>query len=47
MWQLKEPIALKGDASCDAYGRKWNIPTWKLDGHEVSVDRAHALKLAW
>ena len=47
MWHLKEPIALKGDASCDAYGRKWNIPTWKLDGHEVSVDLAHALKLAW
>ena len=40
MWQLKEPIDLKGGEACDGLGRKWKIPTWKLDGHEVSVDDA-------
>ena len=40
MWALKEPVAgLEKEPlekECDDYGRKWQIKTWKLDGHEVS-----------
>jgi hypothetical protein len=35
MWALKEPLAHPGENGLDAYGRKWQIKTWKLDGHEV------------
>ena len=35
MWGLKEPLAGPGEKGLDEYGRKWQIKTWKLDGHEV------------
>ena len=35
MWALKEPLADPGEKALDTYGRKWQIKTWKLDGHEV------------
>ena len=35
VWDLKEPLADPGEKGLDAYGRKWQIKTWKLDGHEV------------
>ena len=35
MWALKEPLAHPGENGLDAYGRKWQMKTWKLDGHEV------------
>jgi hypothetical protein len=35
MWTLKEPVAGPGKEPYDAYGRKWKIKNWKLDGHEV------------
>ena len=35
MWALKEPSAGPGEKALDAYGRKWQIKNWKLDGHEV------------
>ena len=35
MWALKEPVAGPGEQAYDAYGRKWQIKEWKLDGHEV------------
>ena len=35
MWALKEPLAGPGEKAYDAYGRKWQIKNWKLDGHEV------------
>ena len=35
MWALKEPLADPGEKGLDAYGRKWQIKNWKLDGHEV------------
>ena len=35
VWELKEPVADPGEKGLDAHGRKWQIKTWKLDGHEV------------
>ena len=35
MWALKEPWAGAGEKAYDAYGRKWQIKNWKLDGSEV------------
>ena len=35
VWELKEPLADPGEKGLDAHGRKWQIKTWKLDGHEV------------
>ena len=35
LWELKEPLADTGEKGLDGYGRKWQIKTWKLDGHEV------------
>ena len=35
MWALKEPLADPGEKGLDAYGRKWRIKNWKLDGQEV------------
>jgi len=35
MWNLKEPLAGSGEEAYDAYGRKWQIKNWKLDGQEV------------
>ena len=37
MWALKEPLAENGygETRRDAYGRKWRIKNWKLDGQEV------------
>ena len=35
MWALKEPRAGPGEKACDAYGRTWQIKSWKLDSHEV------------
>ena len=35
LWELKEPLADPGEKGLDAHGRKWQIKTWKLDGHEV------------
>ena len=38
VWALKEPLPdvdAYGEKAPDAYGRKWRVKNWKLDGHEV------------